>query len=213
MADLRQVLLARMTTRQRFEIPAKVLLEDLEAALYAAYQAQVAFRGGEFRESAEIDNAINSIATQLKSPDRKCGILLTGLCGNGKTTMVNAVKSVFSWMKACNDLDFDIDLNVIDAKRIAARAKDEDAFYKICNLKCLAVDDLGREPSEVLEFGNVLNPICNLIEYRYDRQLFTIISTNLTPDELQNRYGERVYDRMREMFGNVIVFKSKSFRR
>lgn len=43
----------------------------------------------------------------------------------------------------------------------------------------LAIDDLGTEPREIIEYGNVLSPIIDLISYRYEHQLPTIIISNL----------------------------------
>ena len=45
----------------------------------------------------------------------------------------------------------------------------------------LGIDDLGTEPSEVSDYGNVYTPVIDLLTKRYEEQLFTIITTNLTP--------------------------------
>ena len=76
----------------------------------------------------------------------------------------------------------------------------------------LAIDDLGTEPVEVLDYGNVLYPIVDLLTRRYDRQLFTVITTNLTSEEIRAKYGERIADRLNEMM-TKIVFRDSSFRR
>ncbi len=44
----------------------------------------------------------------------------------------------------------------------------------------MIVDDLGTEPREVMEFGNVYTPLIDLITTRYEEQLYTIFTTNLT---------------------------------
>ena len=67
------------------------------------------------------------------------------------------------------------------------------------------------EPTEVVEYGNVLNPIIDLIEYRYLRQLFTLVTTNLTAEQIRKKYGNRIADRFNEML-EVIVFKNQSYR-
>lgn len=75
----------------------------------------------------------------------------------------------------------------------------------------LAIDDVGTEPAEVVDYGNVIEPITELLEARYARGLFTLVTTNLTGKELRQRYGVRLVDRMNEMM-HVVVFKNGSFR-
>ena len=72
----------------------------------------------------------------------------------------------------------------------------------------LAIDDFGTEPLEVMDYGNVLYPITDLLTTRYDRNLYTILTTNLTPQETRPRYGDRIADRLNEMMGKVIFANS-----
>jgi DNA replication protein DnaC len=76
----------------------------------------------------------------------------------------------------------------------------------------LAIDDLGIEPVEVMDFGNVLCPVVDLLTKRYDMQLFTIITTNLTPSEIREKYGDRIADRMNEMMVKII-FNNDTYRK
>ena len=75
----------------------------------------------------------------------------------------------------------------------------------------LAIEDMGREPAEILEFGNTASPVIDLLEYRYDNQLFTFITTNLTPAQIREKYGNRIADRFNEMM-ETIVFKNGTYR-
>ncbi len=52
-----------------------------------------------------------------------------------------------------------------------------------------------------MDYGNVLYPITELLTTRYDRHLFTILTTNLTPSEIRPRYGDRIADRLNDMMG------------
>ena len=45
---------------------------------------------------------------------------------------------------------------------------------------------------------NVYTPLIDLITTRYE-QLFTIFTTNLTPAQLEEKYGKRIVDRLNEM--------------
>ena len=76
----------------------------------------------------------------------------------------------------------------------------------------LIVDDLGVEPHEIMDYGNVFTPLVDLITLRYDEQLYTIFTTNLTPAQLEEKYGKRIVDRLNEMV-ETIVFENGTYRR
>ena len=76
----------------------------------------------------------------------------------------------------------------------------------------LIVDDLGVEPREIMDYGNVFTPLVDLITLRYDEQLYTIFTTNLTPSQLEVKYGKRIVDRLNEMV-ETIVFENGTYRR
>lgn len=52
-----------------------------------------------------------------------------------------------------------------------------------------------------------LTPLVDLLSERYDRQKLTIVTANLTPEQLKTHYGARVYDRLREMM-RIIAFSN-----
>lgn len=72
----------------------------------------------------------------------------------------------------------------------------------------LAFDDLGTE-TEGSHYGKKLNVMEDVLMTRYQnyslRGPMTHLSLNITPDEIEERYGARLRSRMREMF-NIIPF-------
>lgn len=64
----------------------------------------------------------------------------------------------------------------------------------------LAIDDLGTEWGEAVVFGTRIHPMQAVLEERLDhwKEARTLLSTNLNGEELRERYGERVYSRMKE---------------
>ncbi|MDY4246585.1 MAG: hypothetical protein SOX65_08945, partial [Porphyromonas sp.] len=66
-------------------------------------------------------------------------------------------------------------------------------------------------PTERIEYGNITTPVVELLEYRYENMLPTIVSTNLTPSELGRKYQARIADRFNEML-EIVVFKNNSYR-
>jgi DNA replication protein DnaC len=80
----------------------------------------------------------------------------------------------------------------------------------------LGIDELGIEPVEVQDYGNIITPSSDVLAYRYDRRLPTFVTTNLAQDKrdgetLRMRYGDRLADRFNEMF-YVIGFYNQSYR-
>ena len=59
---------------------------------------------------------------------------------------------------------------------------------------------------------DVYTPLIDLITTRYEEQLYTIFTTNLTPAQLEEKYGKRIVDRLNEMVEKV-VFENESYRR
>lgn len=154
------------------------------------------------------------IAETLAGATHKFGLLLAGTCGNGKTTAMRAVQSVVMLLNnTCyNRSDMRIGNRLLEAKEIAG-IPDKTGVLKILQATpLLFLDDLGREPTEVMRYGNVTSPITELLEYRYNQRLTTIVTTNLEPSEIREKYGDRIADRFNEMFV-VVRYTGDSYRR
>lgn len=187
--------------------------EQATAILLAAYQAEVEFRHRAFAADEPTRENCRRLAAYLTADNHKFGVMLCGICGNGKTTMLHAFQSATNWLsdKGCFGHERK-GIRVVDAKEVVACAKDPKAFREIRSTDLLGIEDMGREASEVVDFGNVLNPVVDLLEHRYDRQLFTFITTNLKADEVRRKYGDRIADRFNEML-EVIVFGNTTYRK
>lgn len=209
---LKQNLLHQKITRERFKFP--LTQEQAEDVLMAAYQAEIDFRHRIFEDDEPTRENIKRVAQFLTDDNQKFGMIFLGLCGNGKTTMLYAFQQSVNFLNRKNLFadSSQVGIQIMDAKEIAGIAKDVKEFRTIKNRPMLAIEDMGREPTEVLDYGNILNPVIDLIEYRYDAQLFTIITTNLSPKEIRAKYGARVADRFNEMLESI-VFKNKSYRK
>ena len=75
----------------------------------------------------------------------------------------------------------------------------------VVRYQLMIVDDLGVEPREVMELGDAYMPLIDLITTRYEEQLYTIFTTNLTPAQLEEKYGKRIVDRLNEMVEKVVL--------
>lgn len=196
------------TTTSLFKLPCT--RENAVTILRSALEAEVAARGGTpvFRD--ETVSAVNRIAEILTSDSRKFGLMLCGKCGNGKTTVAKAVAGAVRFMAISGHLEPpSLRMEAYDAKSIASA--EPDSLNHIKRLCLLDIEDLGEEPTEKVTYGNISNPLVDVLEYRYNCRLFTVATTNLTPPQITAKYGQRIADRAREMF-EAIVFNGNSFR-
>ncbi len=139
--------------------------------------------------------------------DVRKGLMIRGNVGTGKTIIVRALYEIilaFEILDPCfiratelQDLYMRDDIEGID------RAKKR--TYTI-------IDDLGVEPVEAKIYGNVKEPFNDVFDYRYWNNKRTVITTNLTPSEIELTYGTRIIDRFRECM-NDLVLDGESFRR
>lgn len=200
----------RKNIRPRFRFP--LTLEQTKDLLLAAYMAEVEGRMRKFEKDVHTARNITHLAEFLNGSGSKFGVMFCGLCGNGKTTLLYAFRSATHLLNSSGCFEDKNELSIVDAKELAKIAKDEARFSELRSRPLLAIEDMGREPTEVLDYGNVLNPLVDLLEYRYSMQLFTAITTNLTPKQVGEKYGKRIADRFNEMF-ETIVFENKTYRR
>ena len=198
--------------------------EKLYKLLGARYKSEVLTRvpADKYRNlDEEMQRNIMDAATWLCDPNKRPGLLLYGNLGTGKTTLLKAMAKVIN---ACCERERDGNnkpkatleewkvVSVIKAKTVIAESTDPKGRYNIMtSTAILAIDELGVEPTETKLYGNATEPLIDLLCERYDRQLCTIISTNMGASEIAERYGRRVSDRFNEMFA-AIPFTSNSFR-
>ena len=188
--------------------------DDARVYLLAAYQAEVERRHKVFERNEHFDVQLNLIANYLTGGSKKFGLMFCGLCGNGKTTWAKALQLLVSGLNLKNPIN---NLYYVfplwNAKDLAMRSKGNyNDWRNVMRYQLMIVDDLGTEPREVMEFGNVYTPLIDLITTRYEEQLYTIFTTNLTPAQLEEKYGKRIVDRLNEMVEKV-VFENESYRR
>lgn len=181
-----------------FELPGTQ--EDMAATLLGIYGAQVEGRDMEFvMDDATVGKVERVVKWMYES--RKRGLLLCGTLGNGKTTMLKSIKSLL-----------EIRAEYFDAQSVFNFVKQNKTFPDILKSSVLLIDDLGVEPPSFNDFGEVRYPLAELLTSRYNQNLPTVIATNLTFDQIGEVYGDRLKDRMREMFA-IIIYREPSYRK
>lgn len=219
--ELKRIARSRKIGVPRFRLP--VAPEEAYQLIGAFYNAEVELRSQECDFAEFTLDKIWKVAQILTSPNPRFGLIFTGQVGNGKTTLLRAISATARYLAdrgKINPADYgyqyqsDFGIDYFNAKQLVQIAKsDWKRFEDIMRKPMLAIDELGEEPKTVLEYGNALNPIIDLIEQRYNTQRFTVITTNLDPKEISEKYGARIADRFREMLSIVVFGNEKSFRK
>jgi len=123
------------------------------------------------------------------------GLMLMGECGLGKSTILNFVIPAIFRTKT-NKI-----LRSVPAKELGAVDRNKAPF--------IIIDDLGTE-SIKNDYGTKIDAVADAISYAEDSSKTLLITTNLTPKALKERYDERTLDRLRKC--KVVIIKGKSFR-
>ena len=201
-------LTALKTTRKIFKLP----LEDAETArksLEAAVAVEVISHGGKPSKNGEFDRIIGEVAGWLLRQERPW-LLLCGRVGNGKTTLMDAVISLYS-LGGFTHRGVCAGFRKVEAFDIDTYAREE-RLRELKECPMLAIDDLGCEAARVAVFGNEVSPVTEILQSRYSGRMLTMFTTNLTPKQIGDRYGERIRDRFREAALKV-EFGAESFRK
>lgn len=146
------------------------------------------------------------------SPALEKGILIYGDYGVGKSQLFEIIRTVGKELivnKNCNLLWFSHISAGSFVDEYMAATKDEHSTFKIENYYTgkLYIDDLGFEKQAF----NRTELFGELLFERNRKKALTYVTTNLKPSELTKRYGERIGDRLPEMF-NILKWEGKSFR-
>ncbi len=144
---------------------------------------------------------------------RKPGLMLAGTVGNGKTTMATAV-CILVRMQHRSSLESECRgiWHTTAPDLVERKLKDEAAFERYKRTEMLCIDDLGVESANLKSYGTDMTPISDLLYYRYQHRLFTLVTTNLDTKGFEQRYGPRLSDRRKEMF-DCLAYTDLSYRK
>ena len=180
---------------------------------FLQYRGKKVF-GDHFHISPDDYEVIYQIVSWIVNDQQACkkynisndkGILLSGPIGCGKTSLIKLFSTLVPkhrsyTFKTTRDISMEFSkqgYNIIHKYSRSIRSP-----------KAICFDDIGIEPP-MRYFGDNINVIAEILLSRYDiftsKGVLTHGTTNLNSQELENRYGNRVRSRLREMF-NLISF-------
>jgi len=129
------------------------------------------------------------------------GLLITGKCGTGKTLLFNIFKKIIQHSPL-------MAFSMTSSNRVVGEydTKGSQSLKPYMTRKYL-FDDFGSE-NKGKHYGKDEEVFTTLLEERYinfqDNGLKTHLTSNLTINQIRQRYGDRVHSRLFEMF-NIIV--------
>lgn len=128
------------------------------------------------------------------------GLILYGNCGRGKSLLVRyAIPMLFRGF--CQRI-----VTVVDC------GSQQVNIDEILRRKFITLDDIGTE-AERMDFGTRRNIVVEAINKAQDNpDTMLIMSSNLSGDAIRERYGDRIYDRVKYLCHRV-AFNGQSLRK
>lgn len=150
--------------------------------------------------------------------DLSKGLFLVGHIGNGKTSLMRffSTNQLYGF-RIERMLDITGDYKSLGESAVKTYSNNVKASQNLYGLEQYGYcfDDVGTEEIPAKHYGESKNVFAEILLSRYDNHLTPFNSTHATTNkdltEIENIYGSRVYDRMKEMF-NIVVFDHESFR-
>ena len=192
--------------------------EDYKALL--SQSAQVILQRRRERNSFVIDEYNEPVIAQIYlymkmnerfSGDLQKGIMLVGKYGSGKTLIMQAMAEMYNTAVRTLQVRHPL-LRFMKSSELLYSVKEKSVsdFSRVA----LVIDELGREPKQIMDFGNLTSPMIELLCERYDNGAWTHGTSNFTLETLssENQYGKMTGDRIKSMF-NFIELKGESRRK
>lgn len=156
---LKSQLLHRKITIGRFRLPYSY--EQTKDMLLAAYQAEVEYRCRHFTTCEEFESQREQIARFLTGNSEKFGLFFSGMCGNGKTTWLKAIRTLINSLNLRHpQTNSSYSVSLWNARELAYRCKDEyQEWARIARLPILAIDDFAGQTRRKSSVSAIVLPL------------------------------------------------------
>lgn len=150
-------------------------------------------------ESTPLYQDMLEYADRFHEKRQKNGLFIAGPVGTGKTHAASAIVNKIVYKYRIKPVIVNLARASVEMKNSSFNS---DIFTKMENAELLFIDDMGTEMSE-----DWLNTqVYLLIDYRYQNQLPTIITSNQSLDFIsENLYTKRVGSRLSEMCSTIML--------
>jgi len=198
---LERILQQRSPIRCKIE---NISPQEIELGLQKSFLEEIKNRNKTLQNKEEIKNILHKIACWLLATTP--GLMICGNTGTGKTTIAKALITFFNaYNQFYNTECFRANVEKLSGYSLNQIAKDDKEFQRIKGTLRLFIDDIGVETTDVKSYGTALTPFAELLHERYENQTVTILTTNLSMEQLREKYGERTFSRLNEMFARVTL--------
>lgn len=134
---------------------------------------------------------------EANQPD---SLLLMGDAGLGKTFLASAIGNhAVASKRTVVYFTFSEFIDLLRLRKFEEEAEYQEGLQRLLDADLIILDDMGAE--KVTDF--VGQELFNLINHRINRQLPMVVSTNLTPPEIEESYGQRIYSRLVHGFETI----------
>lgn len=180
--------------KSRFQLNLKPA--TIEESLIYCLNSLGCERGEYLIDNTDYHNMLINISNALTCNSWKSGLLFTGLFGTGKTTIMLSLRKFFDLLKESPSAWTYHEIESLDSAYV--RAEDfrypivsHEKFLEAASVPVLFLDNLGLEigpPKDSL----AVELIKNLIRFRYDMRLFTLIATPFDGESIREAYGNHI---------------------
>lgn len=135
--------------------------------------------------------------------DLHSGLIFAGKIGVGKTLLLTA------FIQLSNEL-VSKQIEIYHSFELIDKIMTKEGRYHL-RQRPIFVDEFGKEPAEVNDFGTIRKPLVELFATRYEKGGRFFATTNFTLSALERIYGDFIISRLKESC-NYIVLKGESRR-